>query len=271
MIIEHKISRLIRDVSKDEIQSFLRIMIGMKARLEIIWDAITDYGDGAADIEDVVDAMDANRLADINVLKELANSRVSMNNSFNNYFCRIVLKISTLADNMKLACDIGDMDDDELKVIRDGVHDSLAGVLYVLLWEFGCFDTYSTAKEKPEDPVIDELLYREIGRNIASVNGAVACSVEFAENVRNKSTVFKMKLDIFDKAPEKEAPFEAVLGPRIGDIDQKKLTMEMVDDIISGKMLAEELVEKIGYGASGTDSAEQDKSGVESVQKLFIF
>ena len=49
-------------------------------------------------------------------------------------------------------------------------------------------------------------------------------------------SVYRIKLDIFDEYPELEEPFEAIMGPNYANIDEDKLTIEIVKGVISGEM-----------------------------------
>lgn len=48
--------------------------------------------------------------------------------------------------------------------------------------------------------------------------------------------VYRIKLDIFDEYPELEESFEAIMGPNYANIDEEKLTIQIVKGVLSGEM-----------------------------------
>lgn len=248
MIVLHKMSDLIREISKVEMQEVLHDMLQCRTRLERIWDDLERFNDGVLDEFDLLDTAEANRLPNLLVLKQMADCRMSVYDPLNTYFSRTVGALEAAASNLELMCDTGSAPvEDELQILKDSVFYSLAGILFMLRWEFGCEDTCNSLEKDAGNPYVDEILFCALGEQSATQTEAVRLVVSFAEKVLKDCDKFKLKLDIFDEAPEKEADFESLVGPALGEIDEQRLTMDLVDSLLAGEITVEELISQVKY------------------------
>lgn len=65
------------------------------------------------------------------------------------------------------------------------------------------------------------------------------------EFVKNTRSVYPFHLSIFDDYPEFEAEFEAIMGPYLGSLIEKDLTLKQIKDVINGNIKPEELIEQL--------------------------
>lgn len=61
--------------------------------------------------------------------------------------------------------------------------------------------------------------------------------------VQNTRKDYPFHLSIFDDYPEYEADFEAIMGPYLGSLIEKDLTLKQIEKVIAGEIKPEELIE----------------------------
>lgn len=78
---------------------------------------------------------------------------------------------------------------------------------------------------------------------------------EHTKTINDLRAIYKIKLSIFEEHPELEEPFEELMGPNMVNIDEDKLTLQIVKDVINGKITdtqAYEMVKVDGVEAAST-------------------
>lgn len=267
MIVKHELSNVIVSVTKDAALEALGVIIKMRAGYKRIWEALVQYEDNEIDEFDLVDVIEANLVSDLKSAQCMADVRMSVYDPINHYFGKTMIAAEVTNNNLAIIRDAGYAPDtNELDKIKDGVYRSLSGVLYLLQWEFRCNDTCAVRKDNPDgEDIVDELLYTYFSSQARDTGHAVQLTVQFAEGVITDCQEFKMQLSVFDEAPEKERPFEAIIGPAIGSIDPDRLTMPVVDAVLAGEMTVEELLTKVGYETE-IDDGDVNHLGAESIK-----
>lgn len=99
---------------------------------------------------------------------------------------------------------------------------------------------------------------------------------ECTKIIGDLKSIYKIKLSIFDEHPELEEPFEELMGPNLINVDDDKITLEIVKDVIEGKLTDQQAYEMIKDdsaeigGDGGTNPLAQELTGTE-MAKLHLF
>lgn len=67
---------------------------------------------------------------------------------------------------------------------------------------------------------------------------------EMVTLVMQSSELFKPVLPLFDNYPELEEPFSKIMGPYLSGVDYELITIEMVKEVVDGKILPEEFYQR---------------------------
>lgn len=102
----------------------------------------------------------------------------------------------------------------------------LSNLLFIIYFEF---DMGSVFEEVSGRYYIDEI-YNKF------CNQFGLDPEENSKAIEDLKKVFKIHLAIFDEYPELEEPFSVIMGPNLVDIDEEKLTLDIVTKVISGEL-----------------------------------
>ena len=246
MIKEHKICSMVIKVDSNVLIEFLNDMIADFRTLKDLHARLTEYKAGEMEEDEFEDYMLDVRFLSTNSFHNLSKLFICENQSINIYFSRTAYTFTDLTD---LCSAISDRycapNEKETDSLLDLCYKTLAGFCFMLGNEFGCYQTVLSKDE--EEQVYDEILYNHFMAFSPVAEERYKMCMDFAEDVVATSKEFKIQLDVFDAAPEKEAAFMNIVGPDIGAIDESALTMKMVDDLLAGDITVEQLLSMCLY------------------------
>ena len=99
---------------------------------------------------------------------------------------------------------------------------------------------------------------------------------EHTKTIEDLKSVYKIKLNFFDEYPTLEEPFETMMGPNIINIDESKITLDIVKKVITGEMSDQQAYEILRDGSDDDDDiqsqttlAQTTSDGTLTGMKLF--
>lgn len=102
--------------------------------------------------------------------------------------------------------------------------DIIKNLLFIVYFEFDMESV--NCQEKDERFYIDEIydkFCKHYGLN----------PEEYTKSINDLRSIYKIKLNFFDEYPELEEPFEAMMGPNIINIDEDKITLDIVKQVLN--------------------------------------
>lgn len=246
MTKEHKLGSMIVNLNKEVIISFFNEMTKDFRTLESLYSDLEDFINGAIDEDECLESLDNMHLVSVASFGRLSKLHICSNNSVNIYFGRTSAVFMELADMLKnITFTYCAPSREEAEQLKDLTYRTLSGFCFVFGNDFGCFDTVLSAKTS--DICIDEIMYHHFSKFAMAPEQKIKLSVDFAMHVAEMSEKFRIHLDVFDAAPEKEKQFLDTVGPDIGAIDESELTMELVDAVLDGSLTVEQLIAVCRY------------------------
>jgi hypothetical protein len=135
-------------------------------------------------------------------------------------------------------------DKDLLERFKKEVYEVLSQVAYAIRYDFVLDQTVESAAKFPGD--LKQLVVDHAFSDYCSSNNLD--STETACEIVKISVENKPKLAVFDERPDLEDEYYNVVGPYASDVDEDRLTVKDVEDIIAGKVLPVDLYEHYGSG-----------------------
>lgn len=262
MVKEHVTGKTIVNISNDAVIQFFSLMVKDFRNLKSLYNDLESFEQGQLDDDEILETIDATLFVSVSKFVSLAKLRICANESLNIYFGRVANTFADLDEcRKKIADTYCAPDKEEASQLKDLTYKVLAGFCFIIGNEFGCFDTVTSSQDG--EPVIDEVVYHHYSKFAIAKEQRYEMCVTFAKEINDAAAIFKIKLDVFDEAPEKEEMFLRIVGPDIGAIDETLLTMQMVDDVIEGKLNVDQLLEGCIY-TENYDSDEEDAAPVAS-------
>lgn len=131
-----------------------------------------------------------------------------------------------------------------LEDLKKQVFNLIGFSAYFICYEF---DLYSLAVNS-EDAEVDSAFY-------SYCQSKVIDPVEYAMELSEISTEYRISLGVFEDYPELEKPFMDIVGPEINLIDENVLTTEMVIGVIQGSISVEDLMTKVSLLRDDSDDS----------------
>lgn len=125
--------------------------------------------------------------------------------------------------------------DDECEQLNKMLNQIISELVYSIYYEFD-IPTHVQKLEADED-YVDEIIKMYCDSYSIPMRDIIT---QIAED----KVKYPFRLSIFEDYPEYEADFEKIMGPLVGSLmENDKLTLEQVKDVINGKITPEALVE----------------------------
>ena len=184
-------------------------------------------------------------------LRELVPNRENDNTVIDKYnkIC------SRLCDNA-----IG-IDESDIEELTEVLTDLIGKITFVMRYEFaldGLVATYEATQSYAEMEILNSF------KNYCSKIGLDdEKMLAEARGIIEVSNQFKAKVEFFEDYPDLEAPFEAIVGPTIADIDTEKLTLDLVKKVLTAEITPEQLAQLIPIDAD-CGSIDDDCSSMDA-------
>lgn len=248
MITKHVSDSTIRKATNDDLIEFFREALKLIKNSQEIIKIGQDFTDGEIDEDDEIDLLEDCIYDDTGAILMFKNSCLSTYPSINFYMQDLLDVINTNTKNIQSICDSGVYVTEEWRSLLLEQNEKIIGGMCYVLWYDFQLDKYVDSKDS-DDVIIDNILKGYCDTESIPVEDVVA----YIEQMRKE---YKFKLLVFDECPEKEEPFIAVMGPYLGNLDQSKLTMKLVDSVLAGEITPEELCMQIALSSGSIEGVE---------------
>ena len=135
----------------------------------------------------------------------------------------------------KIVADCSGVTDFQAEKLNESAYEMAGFCLYFLKFEFGIAQ------------LSDELETKELSECAVNAIMDKYCDLQQipleteVTTIMEASKIFKAALPLFDDYPDLEEPFSKIMGPYISDIDYDSITIEMVQNVIEGKIKPEDV------------------------------
>lgn len=238
MIVKHETDSTIKELSEQDLINFIdQSMKVIRNSIEIL-NTLQQAEDEEIDEDDELEILEDCTAGDLESILLFKSACSSVYNSINFYLNEIYEVIVNNNHNIEEIADSGVYITEEwARVLKKENERIVGGLCYILWYEFKVDEYFETAPNI--DCKIDQVIKGYYDANNIPVETGMN------ELCKLKNT-YKFKLLVFDEFPEKEDMFIQLMGPYLGGIEQSQLTIELVDSIIDGKIMPQELCELIG-------------------------
>ena len=236
MIVKHEGTNLIMNPKRED---FFEFFVQAIASIRCVKDCfeITDgIMNGDIDGFDGLDELEQNKFIDVAALENFAYKGFSKYQSI-----AVVIRyaLGTIAGFNKMVSDFVDdglfLADDECEQLNKMLNQIISELVYSIYYEFD-IPTHVQKLEADED-YVDEIIKMYCDSYSIPMRDIIT---QIAED----KVKYPFRLSIFEDYPEYEADFEKIMGPLVGSLmENDKLTLEQVKDVINGKITPEALVE----------------------------
>lgn len=236
MIVKHEGTNLIMNPKRED---FFEFFVQASASIRRVKDCfeITDgIMNGDIDGFDGLDELEQNKFIDVAALENFAYKGFSKYQSI-----AVVIRyaLGTIAGFNKMVSDFVDdglfLADDECEQLNKMLNQIISELVYSIYYEFD-IPTHVQKLEADED-YVDEIIKMYCDSYSIPMRDIIT---QIAED----KVKYPFRLSIFEDYPEYEADFEKIMGPLVGSLmENDKLTLEQVKDVINGKITPEALVE----------------------------
>lgn len=247
MIKKHEYNTLLKSFSVEQLIELYDETRKLLAGCVQIVHGVFDMGKGEIDDIDLMDLLEDNPIS-IKLLKEYSHYSCSqsaaINRALNDHFEEIykdangnlLSRFSTLHDLMQqIVMDCSGVSDTQADKLNTSAYEMAGFCLYFLKFEFGI----AQLAEELETNSISECTVNAIMDKYCDLH-QIPLETEVA-TIMEASKIFKPSLPLFDDYPELEEPFSKIMGPYISDIDYDAITIEMVQDVMEGKVKPEDV------------------------------
>lgn len=257
MVKEHEICTDVVKLDSHVLVEFVNNLTKDYDLLKELYDNLTAYKNNEMDDDDIEDFFADVQFKSAQTFYRLSKLFICEYHPVNVYFSRTA---GYFADLVKKCDEVSSRyfspSPEETEYLLDLTYKTLAGVCFLLGCDYHCYDTVNLANAGKEAD-FDSVIYEHVSQTTIVPAERAAAALALAQDVFNTSKIFRIQFDVFDACPEKGEQFAAILGPDIGAIDETLLTMEMVDDLLSGKISVEQLLTQCAYtetpeGSEGT-------------------
>lgn len=233
-IVKHATSNLIRSLTTQELVAVFDETTTLLNNSVIIDKALADYQDGAIDGDELLDAFEdygnAFRVEHLNTFSKAYCSSVD---ELNKYLEKTMTKVVTLEHGIRVVKETYcEPDEEETKALRDTLYAVISGLSFFLYHEFALQMIIDSANAGALE--LDEIVFSYCGENNKDAEKVASTIAEYVKQ-------YKMSLEIFDEYPEKEIEFEKIMGPYVVGVAEERLTLELVDKVLTGVITPEEL------------------------------
>ena len=236
MIVKHEGTNLIMNPKREEFFEFFVQAIASIRRVKDCFEITDGIMNGDIDGFDGLDELEQNKFIDVAALENFAYKGFSKYQSI-----AVVIRyaLGTIAGFNKMVSDFVDdglfLADDECEQLNKMLNQIISELVYSIYYEFD-IPTHVQKLEADED-YVDEIIKMYCDSYSIPMRDIIT---QIAED----KVKYPFRLSIFEDYPEYEADFEKIMGPLVGSLmENDKLTLEQVKDVINGKITPEALVE----------------------------
>lgn len=236
MIVKHEGTNLIMNPKREDFFEFFVQAIASIRRVKDCFEITDGIMNGDIDGFDGLDELEQNKFIDVAALENFAYKGFSKYQSI-----AVVIRyaLGTIAGFNKMVSDFVDdglfLADDECEQLNKMLNQIISELVYSIYYEFD-IPTHVQKLEADED-YVDEIIKMYCDSYSIHMRDIIT---QIAED----KVKYPFRLSIFEDYPEYEADFEKIMGPLVGSLmENDKLTLEQVKDVINGKITPEALVE----------------------------
>ena len=236
MIVKHEGTNLIMNPKREDFFEFFVQAIASIRRVKDCFEITDGIMNGDIDGFDGLDELEQNKFIDVAELENFAYKGFSKYQSI-----AVVIRygLGTIAGFNKMVSDFVDdglfLADDECEQLNKMLNQIISELVYSIYYEFD-IPTHVQKLEADED-YVDEIIKMYCDSYSIPMRDIIT---QIAED----KVKYPFRLSIFEDYPEYEADFEKIMGPLVGSLmENDKLTLEQVKDVINGKITPEALVE----------------------------
>lgn len=236
MIVKHEGTNLIMNPKREDFFEFFVQAIASIRRVKDCFEITDGIMNGDIDGFDGLDELEQNKFIDVVALENFAYKGFSKYQSI-----AVVIRyaLGTIAGFNKMVSDFVDdglfLADDECEQLNKMLNQIISELVYSIYYEFD-IPTHVQKLEADED-YVDEIIKMYCDSYSIPMRDIIT---QIAED----KVKYPFRLSIFEDYPEYEADFEKIMGPLVGSLmENDKLTLEQVKDVINGKITPEALVE----------------------------
>jgi hypothetical protein len=236
MIVKHEGTNLIMNPKREDFFEFFVQAIASIRRVKDCFEITDGIMNGDIDGFDGLDELEQNKFIDVAALENFAYKGFSKYQSI-----AVVIRyaLGTIAGFNKMVSDFVDdglfLADDECEQLNKMLNQIISELVYSIYYEFD-IPTHVQKLEADED-YVDEIIKMYCDSYSIPMRDIIT---QIAED----KVKYPFRLSIFEDYPEYEADFEKIMGPLVGSLmENDKLTLEQVKDVINGKITPEALVE----------------------------
>lgn len=236
MIVKHEGTNLIMNPKREDFFEFFVQAIASIRRVKDCFEITDGIMNGDIDGFDGLDELEQNKFIDVAALENFAYKGFSKYQSI-----AVVIRyaLGTIAGFNKMISDFVDdglfLADDECEQLNKMLNQIISELVYSIYYEFD-IPTHVQKLEADED-YVDEIIKMYCDSYSIPMRDIIT---QIAED----KVKYPFRLSIFEDYPEYEADFEKIMGPLVGSLmENDKLTLEQVKDVINGKITPEALVE----------------------------
>lgn len=236
MIVKHEGTNLIMNPKREDFFEFFVQAIASIRRVKDCFEITDSIMNGDIDGFDGLDELEQNKFIDVAALENFAYKGFSKYQSI-----AVVIRyaLGTIAGFNKMVSDFVDdglfLADDECEQLNKMLNQIISELVYSIYYEFD-IPTHVQKLEADED-YVDEIIKMYCDSYSIPMRDIIT---QIAED----KVKYPFRLSIFEDYPEYEADFEKIMGPLVGSLmENDKLTLEQVKDVINGKITPEALVE----------------------------
>lgn len=241
MIKKHEINTVIGHPALSDLEYYLSEAMSVCNQLVALLTAVNEFYEDQDD-DALLDEIDTAAVMQYNGIHIFYDCRLSTCSAINKYLGKTLVlmdKLHEMLEKFSLTSmtPVDDDGEDGLKCFKAVIQRCIAGLTHFMCYEFDLFsyvDDFTNGNEKPD---IDEVYHGVTAKsnNIDAKTKAIElCSLALK---------FKQKLEIFDEFPDKEAPFEKIMGPFAAELNEENLTVDLVDKVIDGVLSPQELLD----------------------------
>lgn len=236
MIVKHEGTNLIMNPKREDFFEFFVQAIASIRRVKDCFEITDGIMNGDIDGFDGLDELEQNKFIDVAALENFAYKGFSKYQSI-----AVVIRyaLGTIAGFNKMVSDFVDdglfLADDECEQLNKMLNQIISELVYSIYYEFD-IPTHVQKLEADED-YVDEIIKMYCDSYSIPMRDIIT---QIAED----KVKYPFRLSIFEDYPEYEADFEKIMGPLVGSLmENDKLTLEQIKDVINGKITPEALVE----------------------------
>ena len=256
MIVKHEFSNAIMTPKREHFFLFFTQTKNCIEKCKETLDILADAINGELDEDEELDALDCQKLNDYSGIQDFARGSFSAKPAM--YVCarNTLLHIQSYNDIIDNYVTMGIyLNDEERNALKTLCTKIISELAYMFWFEFD-IDEHIAQLELGND-YVDEIVnmycdtYSLDKKNI----------IQFAKDTR---TAFPFHLSIFDDYPEYEADFERLIGPDIGLLNGKDISIDKIKAVIDGSLPVEDFIDEILSLDVSADNAKAEMQAMEN-------